>query len=121
AALIAYSGGLMGYIGVKVLAPGYFARQDMRTPVRIALIALSANLVLNFTFVFVLTQLGFDAVHAGLAAATSIAAILNAGLLLRGLLGARVFRPRPGWSVLLARVAVAVAAMAGVLWWLSQA
>ena len=72
--LVAYSIGLVGFILVKVLAPGFFARQDMKTPVRVAVVALVANVVLNLVLVFPLR-------HAGLALATSLAAYLNAALL----------------------------------------
>ena len=73
--LMAYSIGLLGFIGVKVLVPGFSARQDMRTPVRIAVVAMVTNIVLNLTLVVPLA-------HTGLALATSLAAFVNAGLLL---------------------------------------
>jgi putative peptidoglycan lipid II flippase len=107
--LTAYAAGLVGFMGIKVLAPGYYARQDTRTPVRIALIALTVNLVFNLVLMF---PLG----HTGLALATSIAALANAWLLLRGLLQAGVYRPAPGWSSLLARVLGATFVMGAVLW-----
>jgi putative peptidoglycan lipid II flippase len=84
----------------------------MRTPVRFAVVAMVANMILNLTLVWPLA-------HAGLALATSLAACLNAGLLLRGLLRGGAYRPLPGWRSLLARTALAVAVMAGALLWAS--
>ncbi len=89
--LMAYAAGLVGFMFIKVLAPGYFARQDTRTPVRVGIIALVANLILNLALVVPLA-------HAGLALATSLAAFLNAGLLYRGLRREGIHRPRPGWA-----------------------
>ena len=83
--LMAYSFGLLGFILGKVLAPGYFARQDTKTPVRIGIIALLANMLLNIAIVLPWYQSGASGPHAGLAAATSLSAFLNAGLLYRGL------------------------------------
>ncbi|HYN76255.1 MAG TPA: murein biosynthesis integral membrane protein MurJ [Lamprocystis sp. (in: g-proteobacteria)] len=94
--LMAFALGLVGFIGVKVLAPGYYARQQMRTPVRIAVIAMAANVGASLTL---MGPLG----HTGLALATTLSGFVNAGLLLRGLLRERVYRPRPGWRALLAK------------------
>ncbi|MGI9334499.1 MAG: murein biosynthesis integral membrane protein MurJ [Gammaproteobacteria bacterium] len=110
AALVAYSGGLLAFAYVKVLAPGYFSRQDTKTPVRIGAIAMVANAVLNFILVVPLA-------HVGLALATSLSACLNAGLLFRGLHKEGVYRPCSGWPVLVARVLVASAAMSAVVLW----
>ena len=85
AALIAYALGLLGFILVKVLTPGYFARQDTRTPVRIAVYALILNMVLNVVLVVSLVRTNFHAPHAGLAMATTVSALFNASLLYRGL------------------------------------
>jgi putative peptidoglycan lipid II flippase len=98
--LMAYSLGLVAFMGIKVLAPGYYARQDMKTPVRIAVIALVTNMVFNLILMF---PFG----HAGLAAATTIAAITNAGLLLRGLLKDRIFRPKRTWIPLMIKALIA--------------
>ncbi len=76
--LIAYSSGLFGFILVKVLSPAYYAKQDTKTPVKIAIIAMLTNIVLNFIFIVPLQ-------HAGLALATSLAAYVNAFLLWLGL------------------------------------
>ncbi len=106
--LMAYSIGLVAFMGIKVLAPGFYARQDMRTPVRIAVIAMGTNMVFNLLLMF---PLG----HAGLALATTIAALVNAALLLRGLLRGRVYQPAPGWTMLLVRGLVACLVMGVVL------
>lgn len=108
--LMAYALGLVGFMGIKILAPGYYARHDMRTPVRIAIVALLVGLVCNLTLMI---PLG----HAGLALGTTLAALINAGLLLRGLLRARILRPQPGWGPLLARGLAASLGM-GILIWL---
>jgi putative peptidoglycan lipid II flippase len=113
--LRAYSVGLSGFIFVKVLAPGFFARQDTRTPVRIGIIALLANMVLNVLIVVPWVRGGWAAPHAGLAIATAISAFLNAGLLGRGLYKEGVWRPRPGWSRFLLQVGAACGVMAIML------
>jgi putative peptidoglycan lipid II flippase len=109
-ALMAYSVGLLGLILVKVLAPGFYARQNIRTPVKIALITLVATQVMNLAFIGRLD-------HAGLALAISLGACLNAGLLYHQLRRHDIFRPQPGWMVFLGKVAVALAVMSAVLWW----
>ncbi|HSG04575.1 MAG TPA: murein biosynthesis integral membrane protein MurJ [Marinobacterium sp.] len=89
--LRAYGLGLLAFMLIKVLAPGYFSRQDTKTPVKIAVIAMVANMVFNLALIFPLA-------HAGLALATALSAFLNAGLLLRGLLRQGVFNFAPGWG-----------------------
>ena len=108
-AVIAYSLGLVGLIMVKVLAPGFYARQDIRTPVRMALATLALTQLMNFAFIWPLQ-------HAGLALAIGLGACFNAGLLLRGLRQRDIYRPQPGWPVFLFKLAVAVYVMAAVLW-----
>ena len=107
-AVLGYSAGLAGLIGVKVLAPGFYAQQDVRTPVRIALFVLATTQLLNLVFVPMFA-------HAGLALAISAGAIINAGLLLRGLRRRGSYRPAPGWGGFLARIAAAGATMALLL------
>jgi len=109
--LVPYAAGLLGFTMVKVLAPGYFARQITTTPVRIGLIALGINMILNVVIVGPWVLLDWPAPHAGLAAATSLCSFINSGLLYRGLRREGVIRPAPGWGRFLLRVAVA----AGVL------
>ena len=128
-ALQAYAVGLVGFSFVKVLAPAFFAREDTRTPVRIGIVALLANLVLGASSAWYLTRSGFAGPHTGLAAATSFAALLNAGLLYRGLRRDDVIDHGPGWGALLLRVVLANAAMVVVLtqlyrateWWTTAA
>jgi putative peptidoglycan lipid II flippase len=105
--LMAYSLGLIPFIMIKVLAPGYYARQDTKTPVKIAIIAMVSNMVFNIILVFPLA-------HAGLALATTLSACINAGMLFRGLRREEVFIPEGGWLSLIIRGLVASAAL-GVL------
>jgi len=113
--LMAYSVGLTGFIFVKVLAPGFFARQDTRTPVRIGIIALVVNMFLNILIVVPWVRAGWAAPHTGLAIATSVAAFLNAGLLGLRLHKDGVWRPQPGWRRFLLQVAVACGVMTMML------
>lgn len=107
-ALQAFSVGICGFIFVKVLAPGFFARQDTQTPMKIAVIAVVANILLSI----VLVQF-FQ--HTGLALAISIAAWLNAAMLFITLLRRRIYKPQVGWLAFLSKVAVSVAIMSGIL------
>lgn len=106
--LMAYAVGLFGFMCIKVLASAFYARQDTRTPVRIGIIAMLANIVLNVILVFPLA-------HAGLALATSLSAFINAGLLYRHLVRQVGYRAQPGWPVFLVRVMVANGVMAALL------
>ena len=108
--LITFSIGLAGFIMVKILASGFYSRQDTRTPVRFAVVAMIANVALNLVFVWPLA-------HAGLALSTSLAALLNAGLLLRALRRSEAYRPERGWTAFLLRITAAGIAMAAVLAW----
>jgi putative peptidoglycan lipid II flippase len=124
--LRAYAIGLIGFSFVKILAPAFFAREDTRTPVRVGIIALAVNLLLSISSAWYLSAVGFAGPHVGLAAATSVAAILNAALLYRGLQRDGVLRLSEGWLLLMLRVIAANAAMCGLLyaidrplsWWL---
>jgi putative peptidoglycan lipid II flippase len=118
--LIAYSAGLPAFIAVKVLAPGYYARQDTRTPVKIAITAMVTNMVLNLAFVGALLAYGFAGPHAGLALASAIAAYLNAGLLYRGLRKQQVYTPERGWLRVWLAVILACTVMGGVLLFMTQ-
>ena len=109
-ALAAYGIGLLGHMWVKVLAPGYFARQDTKTPVRFGIMAMGANMVLNLILIFPLQ-------HVGLALATSLSAFLNAGLLFWGLWRGGVLLPEPGWFRFLAQVGFATAVMSGCIFY----
>jgi putative peptidoglycan lipid II flippase len=118
-ALIAYSWGVMTFSLVKVLAPGYYARQDTRAPVRAALIALAVNVGLNVGIVVPAVWAGFQSPYLLLATSTCLSSAVNAFLLWRGLQKSGVFRPTHLWARLLPRVLIACAVMAAFLWWLS--
>jgi putative peptidoglycan lipid II flippase len=111
--LMSYSLGLMGFIGIKVLVPGFSARQDLITPARYGAYVVAANLVASVVLVFVLAPEGWA--HAGLALATSLAAIFNATLLLGKLLKDQVYQPEPGWRRFLVRLLFACVVMSLVL------
>ncbi len=117
--LMAYSWGLIGFSLVKILAPGYFARQDTRTPVRIGLITLTVNMLLNITIVLPAHYAGFSIPFVLLATSTCIAATLNSFLLWRGLRRDGVYHPLPGWGLLSGRLVCANFVMVLVLAWLS--
>ena len=108
-ALTAYSVGLIGLILVKVLAPGFYARQNIKTPVKIAILTLLATQAMNLVFI---GPLG----HAGLALSIGLAACLNATILYRKLRQHGIFQPQPGWAIYLLRLTAALAAMGGFLW-----
>ncbi|MEH6587735.1 MAG: murein biosynthesis integral membrane protein MurJ [Halioglobus sp.] len=117
--LRAYSLGLIAFMLIKVLAPGYYARQDTATPVKIGIIAMAANMVMNLAFVLPLLWY-FNVGHLGLALATSASAWLNAGLLLRGLLKQGVFVWQPGWGLYVFRLMAATGAMSVVVFAMGQ-
>ncbi len=121
-ALVAYSVGLLGMIFVKILAPGFYARQNVRTPVKIGILTLFATQTMNFLFI-TLTPLK----HAGLALAIGLGACLNAAILYRYLRKHSIYAPQPGWGSFALKVGIAVGAMALALglamgraeWWFS--
>jgi putative peptidoglycan lipid II flippase len=119
-ALQAFAVGLIGFSFVKILAPAYFARHDTRTPVRMALIALAVNFVLSVALAWYLTRIGYAGNHAGLALAISVAALLNAWLLYRGLRKDGVLRHSAGWGLLLLRTGIATIIMAVLVHWLDR-
>jgi putative peptidoglycan lipid II flippase len=98
--LMAYALGLPAFILVKVLVPGFTSRQDMKTPVRIGIIAVVSNMLMSVVLVFFFQ-------HAGLALATSLAAFVNAGLLFRALVKTGGYVPQPGWASFLIKVVMA--------------
>lgn len=108
-ALVAYSVGLVGLILVKVLAPGFYARQNIRTPVKIGIFTLMATQLMNLAFIYPLR-------HAGLALAIGLGACVNAGLLYFKLRQHRVFEPQPGWMKFAAQLAIGLLAMGAALW-----
>jgi putative peptidoglycan lipid II flippase len=108
-ALIAYSAGLLGLSAVKVLAPGFYARQDIRTPVKIGIATLAATQLMNLAFILPLR-------HVGLALAISLGACMNAGLLFWMLRRRGIFQLQPGWAAFLGKLLLALAAMSAALW-----
>jgi len=118
--LMAYSSGLMGFILVKVFAPGFYARQDTKTPVKIGIQAMLANMVLNIIFVTPLYLMEFKGAHTGLALATATSAYLNAYLLYRTLRKESHYQPLKGWGTLLIQCVVACSAMAALIIWLND-
>ena len=113
-ALEAFAVGVCGFILVKVLAPGFFARQDTKTPMQIGVIAVIVNVILSVILVRTMA-------HAGLALAISIAAWVNAILLLLVLLSRKIYQPQRDWWWFMLRIAVAVAIMCGCLIVLNEA
>ncbi|MFC3108288.1 murein biosynthesis integral membrane protein MurJ [Undibacterium arcticum] len=109
-ALIAYGVGLIGLILVKILAPGFYAKQDIRTPVKIAVGVLVATQLMNLLFVPWIA-------HAGLALSIGLGACLNAGFLFWGLRSNGTYAPLPGWRLFLLRLTGALLLLAGVALW----
>ena len=103
--LLMYALGLPAFILVKVLSAGFFSKQDTKTPVTVAVLAMLANIVLNLALVIPLA-------HAGLALATSLSACLNAALLYYALRRKKGFQTSPGWLLHLGRIGLALAVMA---------
>lgn len=118
--LKAYAAGLIAFMLIKVLAPGFFARQDMRTPVRIGVIAMIMNMLFNLLLVIPLHSY-WQVGHLGLAAATSLSAFLNAILLYFALRKQDIYQPMSGWLRFFIRLAIAVMVMLFVLIQLSNA
>ncbi|BAW79425.1 integral membrane protein MviN [Candidatus Nitrosoglobus terrae] len=110
--LIAYSFGLVPFMLIKILAPGFYARQDTKTPVRIAIIAMLSNIILNGALILPLA-------HTGLALATSLSAWLNAALLLLALKQQGSYQAQPGWFTFSWQIGLATIFMAAALFWLA--
>ncbi|RKZ97352.1 MAG: murein biosynthesis integral membrane protein MurJ [Gammaproteobacteria bacterium] len=110
--LMAYSLGLLPFIFIKVLAPGYFARQDTKTPVKIGIIAMVTNMILNIILMI-------HYAHVGLALATSLSAILNAGLLYLGLRKLKVYQPDTGWGKFIIKLLLPNSGLLLLLFWLT--
>lgn len=118
-ALIAYGSGLMSYMSVKVFAPGYFARQDTKTPVKLGIIAMISNIVFNF-------MLAPFYGYVGLAIATAMSATLNAWMLYRGLAQQGVYKISRNTTIWIGKLLVATTIMTATLsycyqlWWHNQ-
>jgi putative peptidoglycan lipid II flippase len=109
-ALMGYGVGLMGLVSIKILAPGFYAAQDIRTPVRIGIAVLVLTQVLNAVFVPMFQQ-------AGLALSIGLASLVNAGWLLRGLKQSGRYTPAPGWLGFFVRVVLATSLLGVGMWW----
>ena len=107
-ALMGYGVGLMGLIGLKILAPAFYARENVKTPMKVGIVALVLTQAMNLVFV---PWLG----HGGLALSIGVAALFNAGTLLFLLRRRGLYLPSPGWGGFMLRVGVACAVLAGVL------
>ncbi len=112
-ALMGYGTGLLGIVSIKVLAAGYYARHDMRTPMRISLATLALTQVLN---IFLVPHLQ----HAGLTLSIGLAQLVNALALLIGLRRAGSFKPAPGWGRFIAQVLIATVLLGALLVWGNQ-
>lgn len=112
ASLLASTTGLLSLMLIKVLAPGYYARQDTKTPVRIGVMSMIANMVCNLIFIY---PLGY----VGLALSTACSGTLNAALLFKGLYQQSVYRPSRHTGVFCLKLLVASVLMGGVLAYLS--
>ncbi len=110
-ALVGYSVGLIGILTVKVLAPAFYARQDIRTPVKIGLITLFATQAMNLLFIF-----GMDLQHAGLALSIGLGACLNSAILFYLLRKRGIYQPEPGWGKFLAKLGAALLVLGLTLW-----
>jgi len=113
-ALMGWGAGLVGIVAIKVLAPGYYATQDIKTPVRIAIAVLVITQLLNLAFVPLFQ-------HAGLSLSISVGAVINALWLLAGLLWRKSYRPEPGWGLFLLQVLAGSALLVIYLLWATQA
>ncbi|UJF23083.1 murein biosynthesis integral membrane protein MurJ [Shewanella sp. OMA3-2] len=108
--LVAYGAGLLSFMMIKVLAPGYYARHDTKTPVKFGIIAMVTNMVFNLIF-----AIPFG--YVGLAIATSLSALLNAGLLYRGLHKAGVYNLSRATLIFTLKIVIATAVMSAMLWY----
>ncbi|MCK5336522.1 MAG: murein biosynthesis integral membrane protein MurJ, partial [Gammaproteobacteria bacterium] len=116
--LMAYALGLPAFIIIKVLAPAFYARQDTKTPMKIAVKAMSANMLLNILFVVPMVYYVYEAPHVGLALATSASAYMNAALLFFALRKQNIYSPQKGWGMLYLQLIIANALLAGfILYW----
>jgi len=110
-ALVGYSVGLIGLILVKILAPGFYARQNIRTPVKIGIVTLLATQAMNLLFVF-----GMELHHAGLALSIGLGACLNSAILFYFLRKLGVYTPEPGWGKFFIKLCAALLALGLTLW-----
>jgi len=121
--LVTYSLGLPAFILVKVLAPGFYSRQDTRTPVRIGIIAMLSNIVMSGLIVYPWYSMGYIGPHAGLALSTALAGYINAGMLFYQLKKQKIYHHQANtnkiWIKDLSRILVAIIVMIAILMWLN--
>ena len=121
--LVTYSIGLPAFILVKVLAPGFYSRQDTRTPVRIGIIAMLSNIVMSGLIVYPWYSMGYIGPHAGLALSTALAGYINAGMLFYQLKKQKIYHHQANtnkiWIKDLSRILVAIIVMIAILMWLN--
>ncbi|MBI5918582.1 MAG: murein biosynthesis integral membrane protein MurJ [Nitrosomonadales bacterium] len=108
-ALVGYSIGLIGIISIKILAPAFYARQDIKTPVKIGIATLIATQLMNLAFIGPLQ-------HAGLALAIGLGACFNSAILYYLLRKRGIYQPEPGWATFLTKLAAALLALGLTLW-----
>jgi len=108
--LVGYGVGLIGLVAIKILAPGFYASQDIKTPVKIAIAVLVITQLLNIALVPLFA-------HAGLALAIGLGALINALWLLIGLIKRGSYQPLPGWGKFIVQVVFASALLGVLLWW----
>jgi putative peptidoglycan lipid II flippase len=111
-ALIAYGVGLIGLIVVRILAPGFYAKQDIKTPVKIAVVVLVLTQLMNLLFVPLYA-------HAGLALSIGIGACGNAAILYFMLRKRGIYQPQSGWKVFFLKVGAALVLLAGISMWIA--
>ena len=123
--LISYSLGLPAFILVKVLAPGFYSRQDTKTPVRIGIISVISNIVLSILIVYPWYKAGIVGPHAGLALATTLAGYINAGMLFYQLKKQQIYQPQAKlkkvWIIDILRIFIAMVVMAAVVIFINPA
>ena len=116
--LMAYSLGLPAFILIKVLAPAFYSRQDTKTPMKIAVKAMIANMVLNILFVVPMVFYNYEAPHVGLALATSASAYMNAGMLFFALKRQDIYQPKKGWGMFSLQLIIGHGLLAGfIVYW----
>ena len=116
-ALQCMSAGVISFMLIKVFAPGFYAQQDTKTPVRVGLMAVAANAILNVIFIGFFKLINWEAEHMALALASSGSALVNAGMLYFYLHKRNIFRFGAHWKKLVLQFGIANAAMIAALWY----
>ena len=119
-ALQCMSAGVIAFMLIKVFAPGFYAQQDTKTPVRVGIIAVVTNALLNVIFILIFKYIGWDAEHMALALASSGSALVNAGMLYFYLHRRNIYRFGAHWKKLAVQFMIANSVMIGSLWFALQ-